>query len=132
MANKQALDQLEYEAVVAAPVATDGSNPVATSEDTEAEEKGLTAALAPVLRGIGSALCGRAGVSEVTAAEAEAVAAPLAKLLRLYNLGPKSEKGQAWLGFGLAALGIIAPRLEEARRAVVIDQPTNDNAAEPG
>jgi len=103
------LDRLAAEAGAKAPPPVD--IPVDDVQGADLDEQGLKEALAPAIKGFGDIVCRRTGVPELEPEEAGALAGSIARLMSLYNIGPKDPRGAAWMGFGLSVLGIVGPRL---------------------
>lgn len=71
---------------------------------------GFVAMCAGIVGGIGGAICTRSKTDKMSPDEIQAIARPLAELAVLYDIGPKSQKGAAWLALGGALGGAIFAR----------------------
>lgn len=66
----------------------------------------------------GAVVCVRANVSELTAAELDALAAAAAEVAMQYDLAKLDSKAAAWLALGVTVGAVAVPRVEEVRRVV--------------
>ncbi|OAN44008.1 hypothetical protein A6A04_08995 [Paramagnetospirillum marisnigri] len=70
----------------------------------------LVQALSMAIYGLSIPACRRANVTPLVTAEADVLGQALAQLVTVYDLGPKDPKGAAWMGFGLACIGVVSAR----------------------
>jgi|GEM_PF-7024685 len=70
------------------------------------------AVLAGIFQSVGNVVCTRAGVSKITDQEAATIGHAAADVAALYDFEVSPEVA-AWLGLGMAAVGVLGPRLDE-------------------
>lgn len=105
--------------------------PEATMVDAPADimapvDPGLVAAMSMVVTGLSAPICRKAKVTPVEKHEADMLGQALAQLVTIYDLGPKDPKGAAWMGLGMALVGVVGARVrlpEAKEEEAKIDAP---------
>lgn len=67
---------------------------------------------------IGAIITTRAGVDPLTQAECLSVGTAAAGVAMQYDLAKLSPRAAAWMGLGMAVVGVTAPRLEQYRKTI--------------
>jgi hypothetical protein len=107
-------------------VPPDAGAPVAMVQPDE----GLVAICAEIVDAIGAAVTSRAKVAPLSAVEKHDLGRALATVAAQYDLAGLSPRSLAWVSLALAAFGVAAPRIREARANKVPPSPVNVAANE--
>ncbi|ARJ65476.1 hypothetical protein WV31_07330 [Magnetospirillum sp. ME-1] len=112
-------------AEVAVEAAAEVEAAVPAPEPPPVAEEGLVSAMGMMVKGLSGPLCRRANVTGLDDAEAAMMGAAIAQLVTVYDIGPKDPKGAAWMGFGMAAIGILGNRRPLAPPQEIAAQPVD-------
>lgn len=78
----------------------------------------LIGACVMVVAVVGNIVTARAGVDPLSEVERQAVGEAAANVAVQYDLEKLSPQAAAWLGLGVAVVGVAAPRVEQYRRTL--------------
>lgn len=90
-----------------------------------------------IIDGLGGIVTARAGVAPLTGEEVQRLGQAVATVAAQYDLDKLPPKTAAWIGLGLATMGVVAPRLPQRRAgaetpvAPGFEAPGADAAASP-